>query len=252
MADPDAQKRISFFKETAKSFPRFTDKIGDAQNTGERHRYHNMYGYFLLPLAAANPTFKFLEIGLGCDMLYGAGASIPLWKKLFPKAELWEAEYDEKCVEEALKKNQLDGIHTLVGDQGDVEVLDSWIKQSGGKFDAIIDDGGHTNCQMSHTFDRLWPEVNPGGYYFIEDMQVSRRKGHFNDCGDLKMADRVEDWVEELLFITEMKRRRYKEVTYKLPKDLIFVHCQAEACVLGKRHSEINDPYIPKLNKLKK
>ena len=34
---------------------------------------------------------EMLEIGLGCDMDYGPGASVSLWKDLFPAAELWEA-----------------------------------------------------------------------------------------------------------------------------------------------------------------
>ena len=104
-----------------------------------------------------------------------AGASIKLWKKLFPHAELWEAEYNAQCVDHAKKRNQLDGINVLVGDQSDSSVLDQWVEQSGGKFDAIIDDGGHTNCQISNTFDKLWPQLNPGGYYFIEDMHADRR-----------------------------------------------------------------------------
>merc|ERR1711865_1027912 len=81
---------------------------------------------------------KFLEIGLGCDMGYGPGASVQVWKKLLPHAELWEAEYEGECVKKAIEKNQLEGIHTLVGDQGDFNVLDSWIETSGGNFDIII------------------------------------------------------------------------------------------------------------------
>ena len=63
---------------------------------------------------------KMLEIGLGCDMNYEPGASVALWKKLFPQAELWEAEYDAKCVEQA-------------------KTLDEWLEKSGGGFDVIID-----------------------------------------------------------------------------------------------------------------
>ena len=53
-----------------------------------------MYGKFLLPYYQRKPNMKMLEIGLGCNMNYGPGASLALHKKLFPKAELWEAEYD--------------------------------------------------------------------------------------------------------------------------------------------------------------
>lgn len=245
MGNPNAQERISFFKETAKSFNPFTDKIGNSQDRG--HRYHNMYGNFLLPLAASKPTFKFLEIGMGCGMKYGPGASVKLWKKLFPEADIWEAEHNEKCVGRAKQNNQLEGINTLVGDQGDFQVLDKWIEQSGGKFDVIIDDGGHTNCQISHSFEKLWPELNPGGYYFIEDLQVGHKK-LYQDCDGLVMGDLLKDWQQQLIF--EEKRMQPAGLwKYPLPKDLIFVHCQPEACVLGKYHSEINDIYVKPKNK---
>merc|ERR1712038_215631 len=101
---------------------------------------------------------------MGCDMRYGPGASILLWKKFFPQADLWEAEYNAECVKKALKDGSLDGIKPLVGDQANNTILDSWIEKSGGNFDVIIDDGGHTNCQIGNTFDKLWPTINPGGY----------------------------------------------------------------------------------------
>ena len=41
---------------------------------------------------------KMLEIGLGCDMGYGPGASVAVFKKLFPTAELWEAEFSALAV----------------------------------------------------------------------------------------------------------------------------------------------------------
>ena len=118
-----------------------------------------------------------LEIGLGCDMDYGPGASVALYKKLFPKAELWEAEFDAACVKNGIEKGMLDGIKTLTGDQGDPAVLDQWIQQSGGDFDVIIDDGGHTNCMIWTSFKKLWPPtVKPGGLYFIEDMQFAKNR----------------------------------------------------------------------------
>ena len=42
-------------------------------------------------------------------------------------------------------------------------------------FDAIIDDGSHTNGAIMKSFELLWPSVKPGGRYFVEDMCVGRR-----------------------------------------------------------------------------
>ena len=103
-----------------------------------------------------------LEIGLGCNMGYGHGASTTLWRSLFPSATLWEAEYVARCVEKARAAGQLDGINVLVGDQEDDPTLARWVRESGGNFDAVIDDGGHHNCQIGHSFDALWPTIIPG------------------------------------------------------------------------------------------
>ena len=159
----DSRAGADFFLEVAKSFSPVTDKV-------TTHSYNTMYGQFLLPYARDNQNLKFLEIGLGCDMHYGPGASVNIWKTLLPSAEIWEAEYDAKCVEKAVKNGMLDGIHPLTGDQGNVTVLDGWIEQSGGNFDVIIDDGGHNTCQIWTSFLKLWPGLKSGGLYFIEGM----------------------------------------------------------------------------------
>lgn len=236
----DPQVRIKHFKDTALLFTPVTDKIGYGPR--DHHRYHNMYGQFLLPFAANMPGMKFLEIGLGCNMKYGAGASVKIWKKLFPKAELWEAEYDKECTELARAKGGLDGINVLVGDQGDFATLDSWIAKSGGSFDIIIDDGGHHNCQIMNTFEKMWPQLNPGGYYFIEDMHVGvARAGVKSDqCNNIPFHEKILDWQKQLIYQTWPGQIT---VGHPLPNDMMFVHCQAEACVLHKRKDHVNLPY---------
>ena len=76
-------------------------------------------------------------------MKYGTGASVGLWKKIFPKIELWEADINRNCLEKWKETESMKGIKVLSGDQGDLKTLDDWISKSGGNFDIIIDDGGH-------------------------------------------------------------------------------------------------------------
>lgn len=66
---------IAAFAEMASSFKPVTDKV-------TAHKYQTMYGIFLPGLAGH--SVKFLEVGLGCGMVYGAGASIPVWRYTFP------------------------------------------------------------------------------------------------------------------------------------------------------------------------
>jgi hypothetical protein len=217
-------KGKEIFLNTAKSMKPVTDKV-------TKHRYQIMYGRFLLPYYEQNPTMKMLEIGLGCDMDYGPGASTVIWKKLFPKADLWEAEFDASCVEKH-KDDKLKGFSILTGDQGNDTVLDSWIEKSGGNFDVVIDDGGHQNCQIWHSFLKLWPTVKPGGLYFIEDLQVSnwpKYKNFTTDTCDnnLVVTEKLKEYID--VMIHSDQREEFAK------SDIEFIFCQHEACVVGKK-----------------
>lgn len=219
---PSDTDYVDLYLRTAQALSPTTDKV-------TTHTYQVMYGQYLLPYYYKNPKMKMLEIGLGCDMNYGPGASVALFEKLFPEAELWEAEYNAACVENSKKKGQLEAINTLTGDQGNDTVLDGWVETSGGNFDVVIDDGGHQNCQIWHSFVKLWPTVKPGGLYFIEDMQVAKwndyRKAHTDKCDrDLIMPEKLKMFFDNLMYDTSRK------------SDLEFMFCQSEACVLGKRN----------------
>ena len=72
----------------------------------------------------------------------GPGASVRVWQRIFgPNDEMWEAEFDAKCVKKAEEGGLMEGFHTLTGDQGNSVVLKNWIEQSGGDFDIVVDDG---------------------------------------------------------------------------------------------------------------
>ena len=104
-----------------------------------------------------------LEIGIGCDMPQGVGASIPLWRQYFDCGRLIEFEFNRAC---ALGFNaSLDGL--VVGDQSNVADLARALAL--GPFHVIIDDGGHTVKQQLASIVHLFPSLPPGGLYFMED-----------------------------------------------------------------------------------
>jgi hypothetical protein len=160
---------------------------------------------------------------------------VALWKKLFPQADIWEAEYNDECVAMSKEKGQLDGIHTLVGDQGDNATLDRWIEESNGAdFDIVIDDGGHLDCQVYNSFMKLWPKLKEGGLYFMEDLQVGRMP-FFTCDGYDAMVDVIAQWNEQLLLSST---DTVFKVTHPLPIGVKFIMCQWEACVIGKREPD--------------
>ena len=219
------------------------------------HAYESMYARFLVPLAAAarahGRRIKLLEIGLGCDMVYKQpGASALLWSTLFPRdaSELWMAEYDGHCATKLGPELARAGVRVLVGDQADRNVLDRWIAESGGAFDVIIDDGGHTNRMIDTSFRTLWSHLKPGGLYIFEDLHVGRSQRAMDGGAELIWADVLHAWSEQLLTSALRlspwpKPARPGSATqhaaslaqrFPLPVHMDFVHVIREAAVVGK------------------
>ena len=231
------KKNSNTFLEIAKASSTngdFTDKI-------TTHTYQTMYGMFLVPLARDakhnHQKLKFLEIGLGCHMTYGPGKSVYLWRKLLgDTAEIWEGEYDAGCAAKLEETGALKGINLVIGDQGNSTTVNEWIVKTGGNFNVIVDDGGHKNGQIKTSFDILFEKaLSPGGLYFIEDLQVGRN-AEFHSDGVPVMADIIQSYIDQLLipssYLTEKALQQRK--LHPIPKDIKWILCQHEACVIAK------------------
>ena len=154
------ENETNVFSKIAKTTK--TDKI-------TTHRYDLLYDEFF-SAAQIHRTKKILEIGLGCNMAYGPGASATIWPRLFPTAKVYFMEYDGSCVEK--HRTQIDSLNItiFVGDQADTKFLQE-VATEHGPFDVIIDDGGHSDRQMLNSLRVLGGNgLSPGGIYFIEDM----------------------------------------------------------------------------------
>jgi hypothetical protein len=125
----------------AKSHVPVTDKVVKG--------FGRFYDVYFSQDVVAKPV-KLLEIGLGCDMSYGPGASSKTWPQLFLQGEIWLAEVNKECVQKYW--NPAMRWRYVWGDQGDTATVEGWLATMGGNFDYIIDDGGHTNQQIWNTF----------------------------------------------------------------------------------------------------
>ena len=172
--------------------------------TGRFHSYENYLATHLLPMRLQ--PIRFLEIGLGCNMNYGAGRSLKLWVDLLPAAQIWMAEYNEKCLKakaaeiSALAPGRM---HLLVGSQADPVVLARWSMKANSSSDSsggnggssssgsgggdsgsrgpwhfIIDDGSHVATHQWETLVGLWPMLAPGGVFAVEDMGETKQEGN--------------------------------------------------------------------------
>lgn len=69
-------------------------------------------------------------------------------------------------------------------------------------------------------------------------MQVGRSTSHGGDMED-SMSDVLQAWIEQLLIHPPENNKPVKHVTdmvkkYPLPKDVKWIFCQYEACVIAK------------------
>jgi hypothetical protein len=211
---PDGFARIHWAnKFRAAGIAAGTDKTG-------WHNYEFVYGkYFAhdsMHLHREKKVVRMLEIGLGCNMGYGPGKSVALWKSWFPYLDLHEMEYDVKCVEKwQTELDKLANVTVHVGDQSKQEDLDKLLlkaKVKPGKepwllgenqFDIIIDDGGHYFNQIKLSYEVLFEKaLKPGGLYVIEDiapMRVPYPGREYND-GQVIQWLQGTDYISPTLF----------------------------------------------------
>lgn len=104
---------------------------------------------------------KLLEIGVL------RGASLLLWKQSFPNGQIYGIDKNTAIWQRLLKGQKR--IKVFVGLQEDQKFLDEQVTPAG-PFDIIIDDGGHKPEQQLATFRALWPYLNQGGQYVLEDL----------------------------------------------------------------------------------
>lgn len=123
------------------------------------HNYTRVYSKYFDALK--DIPIRMLEIGIY------KGDSVKFWERYFPNAELHFIDITSKYIQYQSNRS---AYHFL--DQTDTAALQQ-LGESFGKFDIIIDDGGHTMEQQIASFKALFPYVNSGGMYVIEDLHTS-------------------------------------------------------------------------------
>lgn len=101
---------------------------------------------------------RLLEIGVQ------TGRSLRMWANAFPEAEI--VGLDVKSAWETIPERN---VRVVLGHQTDEELLKTL-----GDFDIIVDDGSHITSHQQKSFDILFPKLNNGGFYVIEDLEPTR------------------------------------------------------------------------------
>lgn len=146
-------------------------EIWDAGLGGRCHKwehYFPIYERYLNRFAEKNVTY--LEIGVQ------QGGSLDMMKQyLGPESIIVGIDIDP-----AAKGAAQHGHKIFIGDQANVDFLNSVIDEVK-NFDIIIDDGGHTSNQQIKSFNTLFPKLNYGGVYIVEDLHCSQYWVNYQD-----------------------------------------------------------------------
>ena len=134
-----------------------------------RHAYDRYYDIYLKDFRDKK-NLNLLEIGAE------SGKSMKLWSSYFSDPAAihgiaYNTKADQKKVVCDWNPAACDKITIFYGDQSDPEFLKSLYENY--KYDIILDDGSHLPAHQILSLTYLFPALNPGGLYIIEDIETS-------------------------------------------------------------------------------
>lgn len=134
------------------------DKWGEHQYTPVYHQQFHLL---------RNEPLKLLEIGIGgYDAVFSGGASLRMWAEYFPNSQIVGVDIASKRI--AVPER----VTLLQGSQADSTFLHKvWAEY--GPFDIIIDDGSHIADHVLASFSALYPLMQEGTTYVVEDVQTA-------------------------------------------------------------------------------
>ena len=127
-----------------------------------------------------------------CEIGVYYGASLEMWKELFPQGKIIGVDIDAHCL-------WPEGTYPVVHNQASPGIRQAVEVVAPDGCDLIVDDASHIAKLTEVTFESLWPLIRSGGYYVIEDWAEP------STIGDLGA------WVPELIGTL---RADAKSVTY--------------------------------------
>lgn len=135
--------------------------------TSKWSHYFSIYDTWFRRFINQNP--KVLEIGVD------NGGSMQMWKQYFSNPSLFGIDNRPKFEFDNPVEYLGFDANLIVGDQGDSEFWDYFVSNTP-KLDVVIDDGSHFQNHQLLTMEKLWPHMNEGGIYMVEDTHSSYMK----------------------------------------------------------------------------
>ena len=161
------------------------DEIAKKYSTDKSENGHGYCKYYDMVLAPIrNRNIVLLEIGID------QGASIKMWQEYFPQAVIHAID-----LREAYEYLHDGRTFTHVVDQSNKADLICFAENYPHGFDVVIDDGSHQSADMILTFETLFPYVESGGLYIIEDL-LCDYDARWNK--GVSVLDRIKQMISEV------------------------------------------------------
>lgn len=167
-------------------------------------------------------AIKLLEVGVY------RGGGLEMWSRyLGPDAKMVGLDIDEDAVRAVRGR-----FPVVLGDQADPDVLRK-INDEYGPFDVIIDDGGHTMEQQIATIETLFPLLNDGGVYLVEDTHTSYWPSF---GGGLHEPNSFVEWTKPRVDDLHSRHHVGIDRTSIWATDMAGMHWYDSVLVLDKQH----------------
>lgn len=130
-----------------------------------------------------------------CEVGVLHGHSLSMWQELIPQGTIIGIDNNPNAGWPA-------GTHKIVAEQDDPELPWKVTEFAPDGCDLIVDDASHIGHLTAATFAHLWPMVNPGGFYVVEDWADRWVSPHLPGWADMDpkyLGDELQDYVPELI-----------------------------------------------------
>jgi SAM-dependent methyltransferase len=168
-------------------------EIFNKYNTDKNSGFHNYSRqYETLFKDFRTKPLRYLEIGVYC------GGSINAMKEIFVKSQLIVGlDIDPNC---KYFENAENNLFIDIGDATNPAFIET-IKNKYSNFDIILDDGSHINKDVITTFELLFPMLNDGGIYIVEDTICYKSETHL----DKKYPNHIQYFFNYLHYLNQWR-----------------------------------------------
>lgn len=166
-------ERVKSVSEDAKHEPTLNELSKVHGSDKMTHGYTWYYERLFSPLR--NDPITVIEIGIGGHNESGVGGhSLKIWHDYFSKGKIFGIDINDKSFVNCER------IKAFCGSQVDLDFLDKVLAETGEPH-IVIDDGSHFVEHQLTSFKHIFPRLQPGGIYVIEDIHSSYLKPYGGD-----------------------------------------------------------------------